>query len=287
MKKNINNIYNKTKQIMHKMLLRLQGIIMSIIIATTSGIVVAFRSYKINEKVEEQKVEETIKKNLNNINLGMSNNYINELFGSPIVKDESYYKTDEGEQDVLITSCYKLGECVLLCLYHKESIVAFVIVVNDKNIYQTPNTRFSKSFNLLDFTYADFYKEFEDAEYISGNLPANNDDFAYYFEIYYGANSARYNSFIIGNYKDYNGLNKIDEFTNKSNELIRCGQNYRSKTNGNDIINYNYEQHYELRKQVYPNMFGIVSPSYIEKFAVVFDVAGSNSTFLFDDWINN
>lgn len=262
-------------------ILKIKNYTHEIFVGVIIGIIVIVLTPIINDKITNNKIEKEIKHNLNNLNLGMSDDYINGIFGNPIIKGElekSYYGIDEEGQITFTTAGYKLNNCVLLCLYRNNSLLAFVVVVNEKNIYKVPETIYLHDNYLLDFTYADFCAEVPSLFW--GNVPGNNDDYAYYYEIQYGGGPANYNYFILGNYKDYIVRDE------GSNRLMWAGQDYAIKDWEWIEDKYNQEEHCKIREEVHPNVFGVVHGDYAEDFDFVSDIVRSrmNASLLFDDW---
>ena len=222
----------------------------------------------------EKRANKEMRDNLSLVRLHMSKGSIDDMFGCPIVE---FTKEKQDMVDCIVAS-YKLDECVLLCLYSENSLVAFAVTVNDKKIYKVPPTMYldSEEF-LLDFTYADF---FETPEAMVGNVPADNDDSAIYYELHYGHNPGDFNYYLIGNYKKYDSV---------AARLFFIGQTYwvnNENKNIKDILTEEELNEYEtLRKKVKPNVFGMVSSSCIEDFTF-FDLLGSSTTcgLLYDDW---
>ena len=232
----------------------------------------------VNNMIESNEMQQSLVSNLSSVSLGMSKNYIDGLFGQPII--ESRYErtvtwySDYQTEEPFISAGYKLKNSVLLCLYCDNSLVAFAVVVNEAHLYRIPANMFLDDCYLLDFTYFDFSETVYACE---GNVPANNDTYAYYSELYYGAGPANYNYFILGSYKDYR--EKTDAYA-----LMHIGQAYA--LNDDDLYPYDKEEHYLARKNVQPNVFGVVSSTFSDEFNFVFQIVGNrvNGTLLFSDW---
>lgn len=197
---------------------------------------------------------------LEKLHLGLSSQYIDSVFGIPMVK---YY-------DPLYCSdiaIYKEPNCVVWCAYKEQETVAYIVIVKSSGkLYRIDsNIKLPKDAYLTQFTYSDFSDTVENFDI---NVPANNDDYAYYSEIYYGAGPADYNYFILGSYKSY--FNK-DDFA----ELLGCQW---AKSPETQIMG--------LRNHVAPNAFGMIQSGYEDVFSLV--PMGENlrtyNDALFGDW---
>lgn len=256
-----------------------------IVVGVVIGLIILIVTPLVNNIIESHKAQQNLVNNLSSISLGMSKNYIDGLFGQPIIESEweavTWYE-DYQAGETFISAGYKLADSVLLCLYRNESLKAFVVVVNKEHLYRIPSTMYLSDCYLLDFTYADFSEELE---WFEGNVPANNDDYLYYTELFYGAGPADYNYFVVGSYKDYR-----DE--TEANDLAIIGQQYVLINEGSNIyderihIYYDAEEHYAARKKTQPNVFGIVSSAIADEFNFVFQIVGNrvNGALLFNDW---
>lgn len=241
-----------------------------IVVGVVIGLIILIVTPLVNNIIESHKARQNLVNNLSSISLGMSKNYIDGLFGQPIIESEwdsvTWYK-DYQAGETFISAGYKLADSVLLCLYCDKNLEAFVVVVNKEHLYRIPSNMGLNDCYLLDFTYADFSEKLERFE---GNVPANNDDYLYYTELFYGAGPADYNYFVIGSYKDYR-----DE--TEANHLAIIGQ---------QDVYYDTEEHYAARKKAQPNVFGIVSSAIADEFNFVFQIVGNrvNGALLFNDW---
>jgi len=255
-----------------------------IVTGVVIGIIILIVTPFVNNAIESQTARQRLVNSLSSVSLGMSKNYIDELFGQPIIETE-YKKTvalnpDYQAEELFISAGYKLKNGVLLCLYCDKSLAAFAVVVNEAHLYRIPANMYLDDCYLLDFTYFDFS---ETVDKFEGNVPANNDTYAYYSELHYGAGPADYNYFIIGSYKDYR--EKTDAST-----LMFLGQAHVLQAHVLDdggLFTYDEEEHYAARKNVEPNVFGVVSSTFSDEFNFVFQVVGNraNGTLLFSDWI--
>lgn len=250
-----------------------------IVTGVVIGIIILIVTPFINHAIESHSIQQKLVNDLSSVSLGMSKNYIDGLFGQPII-ESGYERTvtwysDYQTEEPFISAGYKLNNSVLLCLYCDNSLVAFAVVVNESHLYRIPANMYLDDCYLLDFTYFDFSETAEECE---GNVPANNDTYAYYSEMYYGAGPADYNYFILGSYKDYR--EKTDAWA-----LMRMGQAY--SLDDDNLYPYNEEEHDLARKNVQPNVFGIVSSTFSDEFNFVFQIVGNrvNGTLLFSDWI--
>ena len=249
-----------------------------IVTGVVIGIIILIVTPFVNKVIENQTAQQRLVNDLSSVSLGMSKNYIDGLFGQPIIERE-YEQTitwysDYQTEETMISAGYKLADSVLLCLYCDKALEAFVVVVNREDLYRIPANIYINNCYLLDFTYADFS---ETVDKFEGNIPANNDDYLYYSELFYGAGPADYNYFIIGSYKDYRK-------ESDTSLLTIMGQAHMI-----DFDLYNEEEHYAERAKIQPNVFGIVSGTFSDEFNFVFDVVGSrvNGALLFNDWFRN
>ncbi len=260
---------------------KLKGVLREIIIGVVVGIIVLVFTPILNHAIATKEAQNELSNNLSSVSIGMSKSYIDDLFGKPII--ESVHEGTEGWpwnfqiEETLTAAGYKLKDSVLLCLYCSNDLAAFVVVVNEEHLYHIPINIFYDDCYLLDFTYADFSETIDIAE---GNVPGNNDDYAYYSELYYGGGAADYNYFIIGSYKDYRNRTEAEN-------LMIVGERYLlSRDMDSYKEQYDEDLHYKLRQQVHPNVFGIVSPDFAANFNFVMQIVGNrvNGGLLFNDW---
>lgn len=251
-----------------------------LLVGVIVGVIILALTPTVEQYVMQKNTNQHIKESISSITLGMSKGHIDGMLGYPIVEFKKESPIASNEDSDYVVANYKLPNCILLCLYHENTIIAFAVTVNSKKAYSVPQSMYmSNEKYLLDFTYYDFS---DIVDYASGNAPANNDDSAYYYELHFGHNPANFDYYIIGNYKDYIGSN--------SSSLYHIGQKYLLENeDGNieDTLSYEeLEKYYTLRKTVKPNVFGMVSSDYIEDFDF-FDLLGSRAAcgLLYDDWI--
>lgn len=249
-----------------------------IVVGVVIGIILLVVTPFVNHAIESRSAHQELVNNLSSVSLGMSKNYIDGMFGQPIIESE-YRETvtwysDHQTEESFISAGYQLNNSVLLCLYCNKSLFAFAVVVNEAHLYHIPANMYLDDCCLLDFTYADFS---ETVGAFEGNVPANNDTYAYYSELYYGAGPSDYNYFILGSYKDYR------ENTD-AHALMRIGQNHAM--DDDDLFPYDEEEHDLMRKKVQPNVFGIVDSACSDKFSLVIQVVGNriNGSLLFNSW---
>lgn len=200
------------------------------------------------------------KAQLEKLHLGLSSQYVESIFGIPMIQFyDSNCKAD--------ISIYKQNNSVVWCAYVEENTVAYVVIVksSDKLYKVNSNIMMSEDAYLTKFTYSEFATESENSEI---NVPANNDDYAYYSELYYGAGPADYNYLILGSYKSY--FNE-DDFA----KLLSCQWSEIPEAE----INI-------LRAHVTPNAFGMIKAGYEDVFSLV--PMGENlrtyNDALFGDW---
>ena len=209
--------------------------------------------------------------------MGLSKNYTNQILGDPIIENSAAFR--EGFNDTyderITTAGYKLDDCVVLCMYEENSLVAFAVVVNNRGVYDIPPVWYGNDWKLLEFTYYDHTEKLDD---FHANLPANNDDYAYYYETHFGGGGLDYNYYILGSYKDYNDNTWIDMVNLTA--FVGINENYTT------LSDEKMARLIELRQKAQPNMYGIVSSKYADTFNFVFDVVGSREVgaILFNDW---
>ena len=214
----------------------IKWIVKELFIGVVVGVAVAIAiSY-----MDERKTNKLLKDNLATVYIGESYEYLNYMFGIPIINE-----VDGEKREVY----YKFDDAILRCVFENDELIAYVITVNDKNLYSVKaNIYIEKSLKLLQFSYADFSTNVGDIEW---NIPANNDDYAYYQEIFYGAGPADYNYFIIGSYKDYRKDSVYDE-------LLSWCASYLSQTPENIDI----KQLQKYREVLKPNTYGMIKWGY-------------------------
>ncbi len=265
------------RKLIKKIILSFKKYFGEIVTGVVIGLIVLILTPLVNNIINEKLYKHELADNLSSVSLGMSKNYIDELFGQPIIENEYQdvvrWYSDHSTEETFISAGYKLKNSVLLCLYCRKSLVAFVVAVNETNLYRIPSNMYIGECCLLDFTYYDFSP---DATVFEGNVPSNNDVYAYYTELYDGAGPADYNYFLIGSYRDYREESCADT-------LMLIGQDYAWD---NTFHYYNEEQHNTARKNTQPNVFGIVSSTFSDEFNFVMDIIGdrTNGTLLFQDW---
>lgn len=231
-------LYNKAKAILKWMAKEaVSGIVIAAAVAVATSLVTAHQ-----ELEKEQRRLETIY-------LGLNRPYIESLMGPPIV--------DFVEEESLTTRAYyKQPNSVLICSYADEQLVAYFVVVNsDKRLYRIPYNFFTKKdVYLSNFTYWGFSQEVD--EY-SANCPANNDDYAYYYETYYGAAATEYNYLVIGSYKNYYNIAYTPLI---AHSMAEEDQFYASS------------ECVTVRQHARPNVFGMIAAEYIDAIHMIPDV---------------
>ena len=199
---------------------------------------------------------------LNEIKIGVSKAYIDELIGTPITEEtgELYFHKDKGE--IFTTADYKYGTSAVLCLFEKESLVAFAIVVEDTKTYKVTYKYFLEADTYLkDFTYTDFCEYAYD---YAGNVPASDLFGTYYYEIYEGSGATGNIASILATYVH------IDD-----NSILHVGQdsimeNYENKEKMSDELK-------QARSKAKPNVYGEIHPDYVEDFNFPGDLLSYNA----------
>lgn len=202
----------------------------------------------IYDVITDKKEEQT---RLSSLHLGLSEEYIISDFGIPIVNivDELQY------------SYYKERNSVVLCTYDNKMLVAYMIFQKEEDsLYESiPVT----NDYLTKFTYYDFA---ETPGFSEGNVPANNIDYCYYYERYYGANPANYNYYVVGSYM---------VFDKATSELAFNFVNVQPLTR--------VEQ---LRRIGKPNVFGMIKGGYENEIGMIpmIDNLQTYNDIIFSEW---
>lgn len=267
----------------------LRGLTREILVGVVIGVIVLGLTPLVNSLTTSANTRKKQYSDLSSVRVGMSRGYLDDLFGFPVIETIPFLY-DEYETLELTSAGYKLKDCVLLCMFDHNSLVAYVVVVNGKGLYRLPYMTLQENRKLLEFSYTDILnnqrllKAIEEKTDVlpifitmQGNVPGNNNDYAYYYELYYGGGPADYNYFLYGDYKDFH-LNK------RSDELMWLAQDYHDSVgemSEEDLSNY-----LTMREQVRPNVFGVICNGYAGKFDFVFDIIQTrdNGALLFDDW---
>ncbi len=219
--------------------------------AAVAGATLLIDDYRINQNEKAQ---------LKSLHLGLSTQYIDSVFGIPMVQ---FYDAS-CSADI---SIYKQRNSVVWCAYVEDQAVAYVIIVKDRsNIYSVNAKRLKGAF-LTKFSYADFSAKSQNPQI---NAAVNNDDYSYYSETYYGAGPADYNYYILGSYKSY--FNKDDY-----NKLLLCCW---SDTPDSEVE--------ILRRSITPNAFGMIKAGYEETISLIpmgNDLRTYNDA-IFGDWFD-
>lgn len=259
--------------------------IMTIACSVITGIIVAVITLNITDTHNKMISDNELVNSLKNIRLGQSWKYIDEQFGVPLIESDltDYASRNDIPSGNYSNAGYKLDNCVILCLFDDNSLVAYVIVVNQNGIYQIPNSNET----LMDFTYSDFCSNI-----ILGSdtriLGHDTRQSAYntYAEFHPGANINHNHATILGSY-----MYDTDPDTNQIY--------YELKTKGSIVTSYyetdwidsidvgSYEQEInELRQNYYPNVYGVVTYELSKTFDYCSDIVQSDerAELLFGDW---
>lgn len=241
------------------------------------GVIVVALTPFVNNLYSAHEAKTAQKEHLSEIRLGLSKNYTNQILGDPIIENSSQYsgKYNDVTEGEITTAGYKLEDCVVLCMYEDNSLVAFVVVVNRHGVYDVPPVLYMDNWKLLDFTY---YDHTDKLDVFQGRITGTNDDFLYYYEVHYGAGPLDYNSYILGSYKDYNDdtwmkMANLTAYIGANEELMALSEEDMATLLG-------------LRQIVKPNVYGIVSRDYVDVFNFVDDIVGSREVgaILFNNW---
>lgn len=211
------------------------------------GVVVGVAVVVATSYMEERENYNRLKDNLAMIHLGESYEYIESMFGVPIINE-----VDEEKKNIY----YKFENAVLRCVFDNDELIAYMITVRDENLYNVKaNIHMDTPLCLLQFTYADFSQEIGE---VTWNVPVNNDDYAYYQEVFYGAGPADYNYFIVGSYKDYRKNSSYDEL------LSWCISDLSQTPENIDTVKLQ-----KYRKSLEPNTYGMIKGGYEEDIDII------------------
>ena len=214
-----------------------------IIFGVIVGLVVAAVSNFFDERDKKQEMI----RSLSLIHVGESYEYIKGVFGIPVIN------VKDGE---LRDTYYGLEDVVLRCVYDSgDSLVAYFVTVNEKKLYEMRSNIFMDDAYLLDFTYYEFANI---AENVVANMPANNEDYAYYRELYYGAGPEDYNYILIGSHMDYHHEETYGRL------LSWYTDSYYVK--GEDL---DHDQLNQFRKKLKPNTYGYIKEGYEEELDII------------------
>ena len=249
----------------------LRGFLRDIIIGVVTGVVIsAITWYAGNQRTAKE-----IQKKLQTVGLGETKEYIEDIFGVPVV--EVTYDDNNKYYSGLTDAYYKFDHCILNCVYSENTIIAFFVTVNKKNVYKVISNRKQ---SLGKFSYDDFF--YTTPDYVFVNRPANNDDYYYYQEVYYGAGPADYNYYVLASYKDY----MFDHRDSSVGQLISYFEDagaYEKNTFESAV--YETEECKKLRKRICPNTYGMICEGYQEIITVAVP-ARMFGAVLYDDWYN-
>lgn len=263
-------------------------LVVAIVAGIIAGIILLLVTPYVNRWIEKRESAQELKDNLATVSLGMSRDYINGIFGSPLVVQELPENSFEWQKEnagIVTSSAYKLEGCTLLCMYYDNNLVAFLVVVEESNLYTVPTSIYMDESHLLDFTYAEFSNDPRQAERIEGNVATTNDHWTYYYEVHYGATFANYSSFIIGSYKDHQDRTGVSHLVWMGQE-ISLGDYKQEPFGLYDFTLFSDEEqqmYFGLREKIKPNTFGIVDARFAEEFDFVFHTIGTrnNAELLF------
>lgn len=228
------------------------------------GVVVGIAVVIATSYLEERENYNRLKDNLAMVHIGESYEYIKYMFGVPVINEVNGERRE---------AYYKFEEAVLRCVFENDELIAYVITVKDENIYNVKaNTYINKSLKLLKFSYTDFSTKVGD---VSWSVPANNDDYGYYQEVFYGAGPADYNYFIIGNYKDYREDSLYDEL------LSWCGSDLSQTPENIDMVKLQ-----KYRESLTPNSYGMIKGGYEDEIDIISysENVRNYGVVLYGDW---
>lgn len=211
------------------------------------GIVVGVAVIIATSYMEERERYNRLKDNLAMVYIGESYEYVKSTFGVPVINEVEGEKRD---------TYYKFEDAVLRCVFDKDELIAYVITVKDENLYTVKaNIHINNPLSLLQFSYVDFSEE---VGKVTWSVPANNDDYAYYQEIFYGAGPADYNYYIIGSYKDYSKDSVYNDL------LSWCMSDLSQKPENIDM-----KQLQKYRETLKPNTYGMVKGGYEDDIDII------------------
>ena len=230
------------------------------------GLVVGIAVVIATSYMQEQERYNRLKDELSTVHIGESYEYIKSKFGVPVIN------MSDGERNDIY---YKFEDAVLRCVFEDDELIAYMITVKDRNLYKVrENIHMDKSVSLLQFYYTDFSVNCGE---ISWNVPENNDDYAYYQEVFYGAGPEDYNYYVVGSYKDYRKESIYHEL------LGWCNRNLVENPEKADMVELQ-----RFREILQPNTYGMIKSGYENEIEIIsFDENMRNyGSILFDDWSN-
>lgn len=197
---------------------------------------------------------------LQNIKIGVTKSYVEELIGTPLASEKRglYHYKDKGE--IFTVANYKYGKTPVLCLYEKNSLIAFAVVVNENDEYKVRKKFFLEEDTFLkDFTYYDFC-EYETQYYAS--VPISNIVATYYYEIHKGNESTNNIASFLASYMYFD-----------DNSILHIGQDSIIETDNPKKMT---DELKEERKKAKPNMYGEIHPNYADNFFFLSDILTYN-----------
>lgn len=185
---------------------------------------------------------------LSKVHLGLSEQYIESILGTPMVRQ--YDNMSETE-----IAYYKLDNSVTWCAYDKDDkVVAYVITTNTRrNMYLADaDSYLEKPIYLGKFSYCDFSDDVQQP--LVNN--ANNYDFSYYYEIYKSSwDDANEHYYLVGTYQDR--FNDTD-FA----EIMDTIVSYQI----GDVSDAELDQ---MRSKLCPNTFGMIVKGYHDQLGII------------------
>ena len=197
---------------------------------------------------------------LNNIKIGVTKSYVDKLIGTPLTSDKRslYHYKEKGK--IFTAAGYKYSETPVLCLYENNTLVAFAVVVNEKNEYKVTRKFYLEEDKFLkDFTYYDFC-EYASEYYAS--VPISNIDATYYYEIHRGDESTNNIASFLASYMYFD-----------DNNILHVGQDSIIETDDPEKMT---DELKEERKKAKPNMYGEIHPDYADNFFFLSDLLTYN-----------
>lgn len=193
---------------------------------------------------------------LSNINIGVSNEYMNYNLGVPII--------EFAEENELRNCFYKLNTVTIRGVFDENKLIAYFITITDKNreLFLSEFVPFYNNEKLGTFSFSQIDNS-EEPDYIDGNVSANL-VYSYYYETYYNGNPGEYNYYCYA-ILPYGFIDK-----DSGDLLFDSSEYFINSVKSPSIELFKYE-----RILARPNSIGIIDVNYIDKI---------NPIFPNDDW---
>lgn len=202
---------------------------------------VAFAVYVATGIYNDMRVVSQENKKIDNVYISVSDDYVESLFGIPIVSEE--------DSNHLINKFYLLDDAVLRTVSKDDSVIAF-FVTSKKRSRKIPVSSYNnKTVKIGSITYAkncEYNEKLHTDYFISGQGRIN-----YYCEFFYTGRSRMYNIYIMGTVAyGFNDQNAKDLLLDTRDNPIES-----------NIIT--------LRKKARPNTYGVIANGYENMVSII------------------